>query len=158
MIGWPFQKMSSTHLKAPWCTSMMSFSATRVRLTSMRWEHHTKMRLRSMTCSSFPRLCPRCRSDSLKNQVPGNAQMQIVILKDLDGYTCSKVAPAPPENAQLRWQSHQKVRLTHLWMAQRLGRQGSPQFGDGALARKEFHYSHFNPDMWKEYGISIQNI
>lgn len=94
----------------------------------------------------------------LKNQVPGNAQMQIVILKDLDGYTCSNVDPAPPENAQLRWQSHQKVRLTHLWMAQRLGRQGSPQFGDGALARKEFHYSHFNPDMWKKYGISIQNI
>lgn len=69
-----------------------------------------------------------------------------------------KCGPRSSRKCQLRWQSHQKVRLTHLWMAQRLGRQGSPQFGDSALARKEFHYSHINPDMWKEYGISIQNI
>jgi len=235
--------MSSTHLKAPWCTSIydvivgyqgeIDFHALGTSYKNAIEKHDLQQ-----LPSPF----------GLKNQVPGNVQMQIVIPKDLGGhhailkhcsspnkttpilvkslvhgtpyrakwmtqnpsderccsifwraweilggrhfkcvelssratrkpgktsafdekdgdeidagfdYTCSNVAPAPPENAQLRWQSHQKVRLTHLWMAQRLGRQGSPQFGDGALARKEFHYSRFNPNMWKEYGISIQNI
>ena len=60
---------------------MMSLSAARVRLTSMRWEHHTKMdAIEKHDLQQLP------SPFGLKNQVPGNVQMQIVIPKDLGGH------------------------------------------------------------------------